>query len=100
MIDVYRGNDEKLIRAIEEIKSYSKACEYDKVTVVDVKKSNLHSGGRFLWAGLQLVLSPQEPPLSSQSAEKNPSFFSACFNFRDVLNSSFIYVFVCMLLNN
>ncbi|MGM7634415.1 hypothetical protein [Bacillus sp. Hm123] len=41
VIDVYRGNDEELTSTIEEIKVYSKTYEYDKVTVVEFKKSGL-----------------------------------------------------------
>ncbi|HDR6289174.1 TPA: hypothetical protein QCU33_005296 [Bacillus cereus] len=39
VIDVYRGDNEELTSTIEEIKAYSKTYEYDKVTVVDLKKS-------------------------------------------------------------
>ncbi|MEN1936125.1 hypothetical protein AAIE21_11040 [Paenibacillus sp. 102] len=39
VIDVYRGDNEELTSTIEEIRAYSKTYEYDKVTVVDLKKS-------------------------------------------------------------
>lgn len=39
VIDVYRGDNEELTSTIEEIKAYSKTYEYDKVIVVDLKKS-------------------------------------------------------------
>ncbi|EJR59445.1 hypothetical protein IIO_03950 [Bacillus cereus VD115] len=42
VLDVYRGNEEDLKNTIEEIKAYGKIYEYDKVTVMDLKKTHSH----------------------------------------------------------
>ncbi|PEC21867.1 hypothetical protein [Bacillus cereus] len=42
ILDVYRGNEENLKHTIEEIKAYAKTYEYDKVRLIDLKKSHSH----------------------------------------------------------
>ncbi|WP_131933816.1 hypothetical protein [Bacillus thuringiensis] len=40
MLDVRRGNEEDLNNTIEEIKAYAKTYKYNKVTLIDLKKSH------------------------------------------------------------